>query len=54
MLRAHKPNKYREVVRLETIDVSQLTDEQLEAIVSGRVPSGVGITPPLSGDGYVN
>ena len=37
---------------LEIIDVSQLTDEQLEAIVSGTVPSGVRVTSP--GEGFVN
>lgn len=54
LLKAHKPNKYREVIRVENVDVSQLTIEQLEALASGEVPSGVRATAPASADGYVN
>ena len=41
-LKAIRPNKYRDNVRVERIDVSQLTHEQLEAIVAGSFSIGVG------------
>jgi len=48
-LKALRPNKYRDVIRVENIDVSQLTDEQLEAIASGTVPGGVIASAPATG-----
>jgi hypothetical protein len=44
LLKAHKPEKYREVFRraaeIEDVDVTKLTDEQLQAIAGG--PGGGG------------
>ena len=42
LLKARRPHKYRENIRVELDDdPKNLTDEQLEAIVSGQMPRGV-------------
>lgn len=48
LLKAHKPNKYRDVVRVESVDVSKLSDEELEALARGEVSSGTRIAPPAT------
>lgn len=54
LLKARRPAKYRDSVRLEHIDVTQLTTEQLEDIVAGRVPRGVKTGPPANDESYVH
>jgi len=42
LLKGRRPNKYRENIRVELDDdPKNLSDEQLEAVVSGTVPRGV-------------
>jgi hypothetical protein len=54
LLKAARPNKYREVVRMEHIDVSQLSDEELEALARGEGASGVGVAAPAPNSRVVN